>query len=146
MTNIKGAGRKKIIQNPVRLCFDFERDDYLQIQRVVNEANQKGVSPAKSVSSVIRDFVRRGLMRYSNGRILTLEEAQLISYPWFVPYGDKVYKYNKSANQKGYFALIINGEDVLEGKGAVYCDYLGNGIYKWKDEQGEWHNGKCDMI
>jgi hypothetical protein len=67
----------------------------------------------------------------TQNKILTLEEAR--NQPWFWNYGNGIYEYK---DEKGYCHLVINGEDVLEGKKAVLCHYYGKGIYKYTDEGG----------
>ena len=47
---------------------------------------------------------------------------------------EKIYQ-----DEKGYFHLVRDGIDLLEGKKAINCVSYDNGDYAWKDKKGEWH-------
>ncbi len=52
-----GAGRKRVVHDPVRLAVDFERSDIERLDKVA--ARRGGASLASLVREAVRDFVRR---------------------------------------------------------------------------------------
>jgi len=56
----KGAGRRRIVKDPVRLSVDYERPDF---EALVAIADERGTSIASIIREAVRAYLRPGKRR-----------------------------------------------------------------------------------